>query len=79
MWFQVMGYQFEDRYELVLPEKNPLQYSSTAFFMQTFKERGKGDLETDLDTVAWYLLAEVTPSWPWPHEWNWGSQAYVFI
>ena len=37
------------------------------------------DLETDLDTVAWYLLAEVTPSWPWPHEWNWGSQAYVFI
>ena len=42
MWFQVMGYQFEDRYELVLPEKNPLQYSSTAFFMQTFKERGKG-------------------------------------
>ena len=43
------------------------------------KKKKKLDLETDLDTVAWYLLAEVTPSWPWPHEWNWGSQAYVFI
>ena len=43
------------------------------------RRKKKLDLETDLDTVAWYLLAEVTPSWPWPHEWNWGSQAYVFI
>ena len=43
------------------------------------EEEEELDLETDLDTVAWYLLAEVTPSWPWPHEWNWGSQAYVFI
>ena len=60
--------------------KHPIKHVEEEAIIVRKKERKKElDLETDLDTVAWYLLAEVTPSWPWPHEWNWGSQAYVFI
>ena len=60
----------------------PIRYVMRLWIFRKYtqlQKQTKLDLETDLDTVAWYLLAEVTPSWPWPHEWNWGSQAYVFI